>query len=78
MAIFPSDTYVKFEKVTSGERVLCRWATEVGIKDHTHFEINLRYQQLFNAFQGSLSPQAEEMFFLANNMLANNFMKKVD
>lgn len=75
MAIFPSDTYVKFLKVTSGERVITRWATEVGIKDPTEFELNLRYQQLFNAFQGNLSPQAEEMFFLANNMLANYFTK---
>jgi len=78
MAIFPAESYVKFEDVTSGERVICRWATEVGLKNHTEFEINLRYQQLFNAFQGNLSPQAEEMFFIANNMLANHFMKKVD
>jgi len=78
MAIFPSSSYVKFEKVISGNRTVVRWATEVGLKNHTEFELNMRYQQLYSAFKSNLSPQAEELFFVANNMLANYFMKDVD
>ena len=78
MAICPAENYVKYNEVTGGQRRLARWCIISGIKDKQHFEINMRYQQLYDAFQENLSEQADELFKLANNMLLNVFLDKTE
>tara|TARA_B100000131_G_scaffold297307_1_gene315932 strand:+ start:132 stop:800 length:669 start_codon:yes stop_codon:yes gene_type:complete len=75
-AICPASNYVKFNKVTKGKRICMRWAVESLIKDREEFELNLRYNQLYNAFRENLSEQADELFVLANNKLLNHLIKK--
>lgn len=69
--IFPTSTYVKVSPVASGTRILCRWTIETYVKNAEMFNINLQYNQLYRAFRENLSPQADEVFTLTNNMLLN-------
>ena len=76
IAICPSENYVKYNEVTGGQRRLARWCIVSGIKDKTQFEINIRYNQLYEAFKDNLSTQADELFKLANNMYLNSILDK--